>query len=84
MVRCATVALPAFDHEIDVRGLTCPMPALRARSALRRMKSGQVLRVLATDRESPRDFARFARETGNALLAQTATRREFAFYLRKA
>jgi tRNA 2-thiouridine synthesizing protein A len=60
------------------------MPALRARIALRGMKAGEVLRVVATDRESPRDFERFARATGNVLVAKSATRREFVFYLRKA
>ena len=79
----APVAAPAFDRELDVRGLTCPLPALRARIALGRMKGGEVLRVIATDRESPRDFERFARATGNVLLAQSATRRQFVFYLRK-
>jgi tRNA 2-thiouridine synthesizing protein A len=79
----AKVAAPGFDHEVDVRGLSCPMPALRARVALARMKGGEVLRVISTDRDSPRDFERFARATGNALVAQSATRREFVFYLRK-
>jgi tRNA 2-thiouridine synthesizing protein A len=76
-------AMPAFDREIDVRGLSCPMPALRARAALRSMKAGQVLRVVATDSGAPRDFATFARATGNVLVAQTDSGREMAFYLRK-
>ena len=79
----APVGAPAFDRELDVRGLTCPLPALRARIALGRMKGGEVLRVVATDRESPRDFERFAHATGHVLLAQSATRRQFVFYLRK-
>lgn len=84
MARVAVrTAAPAFDRELDVRGLSCPMPALRARAALAGMKEGEVLRVVATDREAPRDFARFARATGHELLAQNATRREMVFYLRK-
>ncbi len=82
----AAVAAPvsrAFDREVDVRGLSCPMPALRARAALRSMKAGQVLRVVATDRDAPRDFARFALATGNVLLAQSESGRELVFYLRK-
>jgi len=73
-----------FDRELDVRGLHCPMPALRARLTLTRMKSGQVLRILATDPGARRDFATFAMKTGHALIAQSAVRREFIFYLRKA
>lgn len=80
----AAVADPGFDRQIDVRGLTCPMPALRTLAALRRMQPGQVLRVVSTDRESPRDLKRLAESTGNALLRHTATRREFVFYFRKA
>ena len=75
---------PGFDREIDVRGLTCPMPALRTRAALRLMKSGEVLRVVSTDRESPRDLRRLAESSGHTLLGQSATRREFVFYFRKA
>lgn len=74
----------SFDRELDVRGLSCPMPALRTRVALERMHSGQVLRVVATDPGAPRDFEIFTRRTGHALVAKTATRKEFVFYLRKA
>ena len=85
MVRAAAAdqTTPAFDREVDVRGLSCPMPALRARAALRSMKVGQVLRVVATDRSAPRDFALFAHATGNVLVAQTDSGREMVFYLRK-
>ena len=79
----AEVATPAFAREVDVRGLSCPLPALRARAALRSMKAGEVLRVVATDRDSPRDFARFAHATGNTLVARTESARELVFYLRK-
>lgn len=72
------------DKEIDVRGLTCPMPALRARLALGRMKAGEVLRIVATDPGSPRDIAAFCHNTGHELLAQSATRKEFVFLVRKA
>lgn len=74
----------SHDREIDVRGLTCPMPALRARVALGRMKAGQVLRIVASDPGSPRDIATFCHNTGHELLAQSTTRKEFVFLVRKA
>ena len=74
----------AFDRELDVRGLSCPVPALRTRIALGRMRSGEVLRVVTTDRGATRDFENFARNTGHELVARAATRKEFVFYLRKA
>ena len=83
MAQAARVAAPDFDRDIDVRGLSCPLPALRARVALRSMAAGQVLRIRATDREAPRDFERFAQATGHDLIAQRTVRREFVFYLRK-
>ena len=50
-----------FDKEVDARGLNCPLPILRAKKALAEMQAGQVLRVLATDPGSVKDFAAFAR-----------------------
>ena len=60
-----------IDTEVDARGLACPLPILRAKKALSAMPSGALLRVLATDAGSVRDFQAFARQTGNELVAQT-------------
>lgn len=73
----------AHDIELDARGLNCPLPILRTKKALNTMTSGQVLRIMATDPGSVRDFQAFARQTGNALLASTAEGGEFHFLLRK-
>ena len=59
-----------FDKEVDARGLNCPLPILRAKKGLAEMKAGEVLRVVATDPGSVKDFAAFAKQTGNQLLAQ--------------
>lgn len=56
------------DIELDVRGLKCPLPILRAKKALSGLQSGQILRVHATDPGSVRDFEAFARQTGHELL----------------
>ncbi|MBS1169805.1 MAG: hypothetical protein H6R01_723 [Burkholderiaceae bacterium] len=45
-----------FDVDVDARGLSCPLPILRAKKALAGMQSGQVLRVATTDKGSLRDF----------------------------
>ncbi len=58
------------DAEVDARGLNCPLPILKAKKALSGMASGQLLRVLATDPGSVRDFQAFARQTGNELVEQ--------------
>ena len=72
-----------FDKEIDTRGLNCPLPILRAKKALADMTSGQVLRILATDPGSVKDFQAFARQTGNELLSENSKGDEFEFLLRR-
>jgi tRNA 2-thiouridine synthesizing protein A len=69
--------------EIDTRGLNCPLPILKAKKALADMSSGQVLKVVATDAGSVRDFQAFARQTGNELLEQSSNDQEFTHYLRR-
>ncbi|WP_159880194.1 MULTISPECIES: sulfurtransferase TusA family protein [Aquitalea] len=58
---------------IDLSGLNCPLPILRAKKALADMESGSVLEVIATDAGAPKDFEAFCRQTGNALLESTTT-----------
>ncbi len=73
----------AFDVELDVRQLACPLPILRAKKSLAAMRSGQVLKIVATDRGSPKDFADFCRQTGNELLASEVSGNEFIFLIRR-
>jgi tRNA 2-thiouridine synthesizing protein A len=54
---------------IDARGLTCPLPILRAKKGLRLVEPGEVLTVLATDPSSVKDFGSFCRQTGHELVA---------------
>ena len=72
-----------FEREVDARGLNCPLPILRTKKALNDMASGQVLRILATDPSSVRDFEAFARQTGNQRLQQSEQNGEFVFLLRR-
>jgi tRNA 2-thiouridine synthesizing protein A len=72
-----------FQRELDARGLNCPLPILKTKKALAEMKSGEVLRVLATDPGSVRDFQAFARQTGNQLLDQSTEEKEFIFYMKR-
>ncbi|MDP1607183.1 MAG: sulfurtransferase TusA family protein [Thiobacillus sp.] len=72
-----------FDKELDARGLNCPLPILRAKKALGELTSGQVLRILATDPGSVKDFAAFAKQTGNELLSSAENNKEFEFYIKR-
>ena len=68
---------------IDTRGLNCPLPILKAKKALSELQAGEVLKVLATDPGSLRDFQAFARQTGNELIEQSTAGEEFVHYLRR-
>ena len=72
-----------FHRDLDARGLNCPLPILKAKKALAEMMSGEVLRVVATDSGSVRDFQAFAKQNGNQLLEQSESEKEFTFYMRR-
>lgn len=74
--------MTTIDRELDVRGLNCPMPILKAKKALGELSAGQLLRVTATDPGSLRDFQAFARQTGHELLEQHTVGDEFVHVLR--
>lgn len=71
------------DKEIDTRGLNCPLPILRAKKALSDVQSGQVLKVVATDPGSVKDFESFSKQTGHPLLSHSEATGEFTFFMRK-
>lgn len=68
---------------LDVRGLSCPLPVLKANRILRDLAPGQKLRVLATDRASVSDFQSYCRETGHALVAFSEEGQTLAFVIRR-
>ena len=72
-----------YDREVDARGLACPLPILRAKKALADMHSGQILKIVCTDRGSVRDFQAFCKQTGNDLLRQVTAEPEFIHFLRR-
>lgn len=72
-----------FDKELDARGLNCPLPILRTKKSLTDMTSGQVLKIIATDPGSVKDFQAFAKQTGNPLLAADAADKVFSFFMQK-
>ncbi len=73
-----------FDQELDATGLNCPLPILRAKKALATMDSGQVLRIIATDPGSVKDFEAFAKQTGHTLLESGEEGGKFVFKIKKS
>jgi tRNA 2-thiouridine synthesizing protein A len=72
-----------IDKEIDTRGLNCPLPILKAKKALTDMHTGELLKVVATDSGSVRDFQAFAKQTGNELVEQQNLGQEYIHILRR-
>ena len=70
------------DKELDARGLNCPLPILRAKKALAEMHSGQVLKIVATDPGSVKDFEAFCKQTGHTLLNQSEAEKIYTFLMK--
>ena len=75
-------AAPAADETLDLRGLMCPLPVLKARKALRRLAPGATLEVLATDPAAVIDFRHFCETTANELLGWRERAGTYAFRIR--
>jgi tRNA 2-thiouridine synthesizing protein A len=72
-----------FQKEVDAKGLNCPLPILRTKKALAEMQSGEVLKIIATDPGSARDFAAFAKQTGNELLGSEQVDKAYVYFIRR-
>jgi tRNA 2-thiouridine synthesizing protein A len=72
-----------FNQELDASGLNCPLPILRAKKTLGTMASGEVLKIIATDPGSVKDFDAFAKQTGNELLESTEEGGKFLFFIKR-
>lgn len=71
------------DLELDLSGLSCPLPLLKTKQALNRMANGQTLKVLATDPGSERDFQVFTEQSGNKLLEMQRLNGKFCYLIEK-
>ena len=76
-----------FDKELDARGLNCPLPILRCKKALADLQGGQILKIVATDPGSVKDFQAFCKQTGHELVhfeeRDAQPKKEFIFHMRK-
>ncbi len=72
-----------MSHLLDVKGLACPMPVLRAKKALKAIAAGEELEVLATDPGSVKDFDAFCATTGHALVTADESDGVYRFVIRK-
>jgi TusA-related sulfurtransferase len=71
------------DVELDLSGLTCPMPLLKTKQALNKLAAGNIVKVTATDPASERDFKVFSEQSGVRLLNTEQTAGKFIYWLQK-
>ncbi len=70
------------DQLLDVTGLTCPLPVLRAQKRLRELEPGTILKVLATDPIAAIDFPHFCNESGHELIESNQEDRVLVFRIK--
>lgn len=72
-----------FDKECDARNLNCPLPILRCKKSLSEIDASHILKIMATDPGSVKDFNAFCKQTGHDLLQMDEAEGVFTFYIQK-
>jgi tRNA 2-thiouridine synthesizing protein A len=72
------------DTTLDAKGLNCPLPILKAKKALKDLKVGETLEILATDPGAIKDFEAFCRTTGNELVESGEEGEVYRFVIKRA
>ena len=72
-----------FDKEVDARNLNCPLPILRCKKGLSDMEPAKVLKIVATDPNSVKDFEAFCKQTGHIMVRRDEEDDLFTFYIKK-
>ncbi|NLW05461.1 MAG: sulfurtransferase TusA family protein [Pseudomonadaceae bacterium] len=73
----------SYDQHLDARGLSCPLPLLKAKQCLNKLNAGQVLFIQATDPGAWNDFASYAKLSKHLLVSREKQGNHFHFLLRK-
>ena len=72
-----------YAHDLDARGLNCPLPILKIKKAINQAEAGEVVRMISTDSGSLKDMEAFCKQTGHTLLSSQSGDGEHTFYVRK-
>ena len=77
-----TLAMQA-QEELDARGLNCPEPLMLVRNKIRKMKSGEILHICATDPTTERDLNQFCTFLGHSMLHRSEASGVYEFWIQK-
>lgn len=72
------------DQTLDAKGLQCPMPLVQAQKAIKKMKSGEILKIVTNDSGSYSDIPSWAKRTGNKLLDRKEEEGAYIFWVQKS
>lgn len=72
------------DVVVDAKGLSCPMPIVRAKKAIDQLESGQIMKLETTDKGSVSDFQSWVKQTKHELLDHSEADGIYTFYVKKA
>jgi len=72
------------DQHLDARGLNCPLPVLKAKVALNKMRAGEILHVEATDPHATIDFEAYCARTGHEIIRLTESDDVIEFFISRA
>lgn len=72
-----------FQHELDSRNESCPMPVMKTKKILKTMVAGEVLHVIATDPASVQDITILLESLKDEILESSQSRGEYHFYIKK-
>lgn len=70
--------------KMDLKGLNCPLPVLRANKKMKELMPGDVLEIEVTDPAAPKDFQTYSETTGHKLLSSTEADQVFTISLEKS
>lgn len=73
----------SVDLTIDAKGQKCPMPVLLASRGIKKIESGQVMLLEATDGGSKSDIPSWAKDTGNELVESSSADGIYRYVIRK-
>ncbi len=73
-----------YDQALDAKGLNCPLPVLKTKVLLNKMRPGEILYVEATDPHSVVDFEAYCARTNHELMKVIESEQLFEFYIRRA
>lgn len=72
-----------FTQELDTSGLSCPLPILKSKKALKALNIGDILKIISTDPGSKKDIASWARVTGQELLSDSEENGKFIYFVKR-